>query len=88
LAKLREQKNLPARESWLSPSGIDNIKTSLLCHMIAAIRTLLVLCWTMVESIQRHAPSQQPTTRQDDEGHDVTIPPQKSHSDKNTIWSQ
>jgi hypothetical protein len=29
LAKLREQINLPAMESWLSPSGIDNIKTSL-----------------------------------------------------------
>jgi hypothetical protein len=29
LAKLQEQKDLPASESWLSPSGIDNIKTSL-----------------------------------------------------------
>jgi hypothetical protein len=52
--------------------------------MIAAICTLLVLCGTVVESIQRTIA----TTRHDNEGRDVTIPPQKSHSDKNTIWSQ
>jgi hypothetical protein len=45
--------------------------------MIAASRTLLVLCGTVVESIQRHAPLQQPTTRHDNEGRDVMIPPQK-----------
>jgi hypothetical protein len=55
--------------------------------MIAAIHTLLVLCGAMVETIQRHMPSQQPTTQHDKEGHDVMIPPQKSHSNKNMIWS-
>jgi hypothetical protein len=50
--------------------------------MIAAIHTLLVLYGIMVESIQRHAPSQQPTTWHDKEGRDIMIPPQKSHSNK------
>jgi hypothetical protein len=31
----------------------------------------------MVESIQRHMPSQQPITQHDKEGYDVMIPPQK-----------
>jgi hypothetical protein len=56
--------------------------------MIAASRTLLVLCGTVVEIIQRHVPSQKATTWHNNEGCDVMIPPQKSHSDKNMIWSQ